>query len=383
MLRGSVGRADGEVAGSGTKPHVLLVGGFLGSGKTTAIARLAEMWMKAGRRVGIITNDQAAGLVDSELLAPHAVGLEEIAGGCFCCRFEALAEAAGQLTERHAPDVILAEPVGSCTDIVATVVRPLQRLYTQEYRVAPFSVLVDPLRVRQVLIERGTGGFSPKVVYIFRTQLEEADVVLLNKIDTLTGKERTELADAVRGAFPGRPVFEVSALTGEGFEPWLEAVSGAGADMAGTRAVTVDYDLYAEGEAELGWLNATAGLRSASGFDGDHFLAELVHGLARRLRVTGAEPAHLKVLLASGERVGAVHLTAGVEGPHASRRLDGPVGAGPLVVNARVHASPAELEGAVRRELERLSARFDLELEPGTLTCFRPGRPVPVHHMPE
>ncbi len=381
MLTRSEGGADATVPSGLGEPRVLLVGGFLGSGKTTAIARLARMWMEEGRRVGIITNDQAAGLVDSELLAPYALGLEEIAGGCFCCRFDALAEAAGQLKRRHAPDIILAEPVGSCTDIVATVVRPLQRLYAEDYRVAPFSVLVDPLRVRQVLIERETGGFSPKIVYIFRTQLEEADVVLLNKVDTLSDVARRELVDAVRRALPGRPVLEVSALTGEGFEAWLEAVDEGKAEEAGTHSMTVDYDLYAEGEAELGWLNATAELRSAAGFDGDRFLQELVAGLARRLHAAGAEPAHLKVLLTVGERHGAVHLTAGVDTPRTSRRLGAPIAAGPLIVNARVHTSPVELERAVRDELEELSARFDLSLEPGTLACFRPGRPTPVHRM--
>ncbi|MCH5377350.1 MAG: cobalamin biosynthesis protein P47K, partial [Planctomycetes bacterium] len=37
----------------------VMLGGFLGAGKTTAIARLAKHYVDGGRRVGIVTNDQA------------------------------------------------------------------------------------------------------------------------------------------------------------------------------------------------------------------------------------------------------------------------------------------------------------------------------------
>lgn len=42
-----------------------LVGGFLGSGKTTAIINAAKKLMKDGKRVGVITNDQGRYLVDT------------------------------------------------------------------------------------------------------------------------------------------------------------------------------------------------------------------------------------------------------------------------------------------------------------------------------
>ena len=91
--------------------------------------------------MGIITNDQAAGLVDTALLEElnwpvlgpkrsgdaatfRLVSIGEIAGGCFCCRSESLVEALGRLTTESQPEVFLAEPVGSCTDLVATVTLP-------------------------------------------------------------------------------------------------------------------------------------------------------------------------------------------------------------------------------------------------------------------
>jgi len=133
-----------------TPARYIMVGGFLGAGKTTAILRLAESLDRQGRRVGLITNDQSVGLVDTAMLAAHGFPVEEITGGCFCCRFNTLTDAAKKLTEATRPDAFIAEPVGSCTDLVATVTYPLRRIYGDSFTVAPLSVLVDPVRAEVV-----------------------------------------------------------------------------------------------------------------------------------------------------------------------------------------------------------------------------------------
>ena len=114
----------------------VMVGGFLGAGKTTAVERLARILTDRGLRVGLITNDQSSGLVDSLVLRGQGFQVEEIAGGCFCCRFHTLEEAVQNLTAATRPDVFLAEPVGSCTDLVATVGYPLRRIYGDRFSVA-------------------------------------------------------------------------------------------------------------------------------------------------------------------------------------------------------------------------------------------------------
>src|SRR5260221_451951 len=135
-----------------TKARYLMIGGFLGAGKTTAIGKLARHLTAEGLRVGLITNDQAGGLVDTALLRGQGFATEEIAGGCFCCRFNTLVDAAAKLNQATRPDVFIAEPVGSCTDLVATVTYPLRRMYGNDFTVAPLSVLVDPVRARREVI---------------------------------------------------------------------------------------------------------------------------------------------------------------------------------------------------------------------------------------
>src|SRR6185503_5964601 len=180
----------------------IMVGGFLGAGKTTAVSKLARHLSDQGLRVGLITNDQGSQLVDTAMLASHGFSVEEISGGCFCCRFSSLVEASRKLSAEARPDVFIAEPVGSCTDLVATVSYPLRRIYGDDFTIAPLSVLVDPVRALRVLGLAGGGKFSDKVIYIYRKQLEEADLIVINKCDLLTDPQRQDLRRALALEFP-------------------------------------------------------------------------------------------------------------------------------------------------------------------------------------
>src|SRR5438067_7930477 len=163
----------------------VMIGGFLGAGKTTTLARLARHYSARGQRVGLVTNDQAQDLVDTNSLRAQGFSVEEVAGACFCCRFDDLVDKVGRLGKDNRPDVILAEPVGSCTDLVATVVQPLRDLYDQHFEVAPYPVLFKPSHGLRILRNEADAGFSPKAAYIFRKQLEEADAIVINRVDEL------------------------------------------------------------------------------------------------------------------------------------------------------------------------------------------------------
>src|SRR5688572_22514927 len=118
------------------RARYIMIGGFLGAGKTTAVSKLAQRLTAHGLRVGLITNDQGSELVDTAMLRAKGFATEEIPGGCFCCRFNSLVDAARNLTAASRPDVFIAEPVGSCTDLVATATYPLRRIYGNEFAIA-------------------------------------------------------------------------------------------------------------------------------------------------------------------------------------------------------------------------------------------------------
>src|SRR5947208_2239919 len=272
----------------------VMVGGFLGAGKTTALARLARMYQSRGQRVGVVTNDQAHDLVDTNTFRAQGFATQEVPGACFCCRFDDLVSRVGSLEADQRPDVILAEPVGSCTDLVATVIQPLKDLYGGKFEVAPYAVLFKPSHGTRILRDQPAGGFSPKAAYIFKKQLEEADAILINRADELSDAEQEELAKLVGEQFPGTPVLRVSATTGAGFDALAALLEQTGG--FGRKILDIDYDTYAEGEAELGWLNATARLTSDKPFDLDKLLTAILGELAAVCRKLGGEVAHLKLI---------------------------------------------------------------------------------------
>ena len=361
------------------RPCLMVVGGFLGAGKTTVLVRLAQSWQDEGKRVGLITNDQAAGLVDTGAIRVQGFRVEEVAGACFCCKFDDLASAAETLRVETTPDVLLAEPVGSCTDLAATVVAPFRKLFGERYSVAPYSVLVDPLRARQIILERGFGGFSRKVAYIFHKQLEEADLICMNKADTLAPAERDALVAALATEFPRAQVVATSGRTDEGFARWRELLSDE-RPVTGN-IVALDYDLYAEGEAELGWLNLTTCIEASTPFDGDAFVQSLVQEVADELAERRREIAHLKVLLDAPGGAAVANVVASRRAATLSRRIGAPVASGELTLNARVHADPAKLRATVEARLDAIVGRLELSCGPVTATHFRPGRPVPTHRF--
>ena len=85
------------------------LGGFLGAGKTTTLVRAALALQARGERVAVVTNDQGEDLVDTAV-SRRALGAAagEVTGGCFCCRFDELAEVVDRLVATSAPTVVLA-----------------------------------------------------------------------------------------------------------------------------------------------------------------------------------------------------------------------------------------------------------------------------------
>jgi Ni2+-binding GTPase involved in maturation of urease and hydrogenase len=362
----------------------ILIGGFLGAGKTTTMARLARHYIGRGQRVGLVTNDQAQDLVDTNSLRAQGFAAEEVAGACFCCRFDDLVGKVGRLQTGQRPDLILAEPVGSCTDLVATVVQPLRDLYGDRFEVAPYAVLFKPSQGLRILRNETGTGFSPKAAYIFRKQLEEADAIAINRIDEMTPAERKELADLTAKEYPQTPILQMSAKTGEGFPALTELLDQQGA--FGRKILDIDYDVYAEGEAEMGWLNAAATVVAWSGdqatttpFDLDSMLMRLIERLREAFARLGVEPGHLKVIGLRDGSFGVANLVSSAARPELSLPSRGRVAEAEVIVNARVAADPAVIEAEVRQALDAVSREHGAKADVRSLQSFRPGRPQPTH----
>jgi G3E family GTPase len=279
--------------------------------------------------------------------------------------------------------VFIADPVGSCTDLVATVTYPLRRIYGSDFTIAPLSVLVDPIRARRVFGLEAGGKFSEKVLYIYRKQLEEADLIVINKCDLLEPARRETLRQALAHEFPRAEAIEVSARRGDGLPAWFERL--AATEQSVRAVMKVDYDTYAEGEALLGWVNCTVELGSPAALDGNLVLRELAEALQHRLDRAGAEVAHLKMTLSPDDEWGdlaVINLVRNDFVPELSQELAEPLQHGQLIINLRAEAAPDVLAQAVESALHQVaSGLVGLTLRLEHSEHFRPGRPVPTHRL--
>jgi len=351
--------------------RLILVGGFLGAGKTTLLWEAAHRIMDTGKRIGLVTNDQAPELVDTVFLSRDNVKVAEVSGSCFCCNFNGLIDALKQVREEANADVIIAEPVGSCTDLSATIMQPIKENKKGELVLSPLTVMADPLRLTDIL-NGGLAGLHSSATYIFRKQLEESDIILISKADLLSSIELEKLKEKVKLSFPNSEVMIVSTKTGLGIDEWLKEVMSR--TDAGQRLVEVDYDVYAEGEAVLGWLNATVRLSGAP-TDWNTFAQHLMKGLSHQFDSRKASVGHVKMMLESDDN----YLTGNLTGKSESLNFRGSAGVGNqaiLTLNARVEMSPELLEQIVLEVLD--ACRGSLETKIVNLRCLSPGRPNPT-----
>ncbi|MGF1448570.1 MAG: GTP-binding protein [Opitutales bacterium] len=364
-------------------PRFILVGGFLGAGKTSLLASAATRLAARGQRVGLITNDQAMNLVDTATLEAAGFRVGEVSGGCFCCKFDTLLQALQQLGEAVAPDYFLCEPVGSCTDLVATVAAPLRTYFADRYAVAPATALVDPARLARLTGPLGERPFPESVFYIFRKQLEEADCLLLSQADRHDPVLLRNLTHKLRAEFPDRHVQTISTVTGEGIDRWLNQVTDPAA-TPGLRMPEVDYEVYAEGEGMLGWLNATVGLKAKSDSDG------LAHGRAFFARLIacllaeGAEIAHAKAYLATRAqclRLNRIDRRADFTQQRDHGRARMSPGEALLEINVRALTSPQVLRTHLQAQLQSSQAGAGVRFELKAMAAFRPAAPQPTHRF--
>lgn len=332
------------------RPAFVVVGGFLGAGKTSLILSAARVLESQGMRAAVILNDQGDDLVDTQMARSSGVEAGQVTGGCFCCRFSDLIEAADRL-ESYQPDVIFAEAVGSCTDLAATVLRPLLRDYGERFRTAPLTVLVDPATAAAAL--------DPDMEFLFRNQIAEADIVCCTK------------ADLGLPVFPGARL--LSARTAEGVAEWLDEVL-SGDLSAGAKQLEIDYTRYAEAEAALAWMNCRAIFRPREAVSAPMLVGPLLDRLAQGLIAVDIPIVHLKLIDETPEG----YVKAALCGNHREPEVEGVLDASPsdiheLLLNLRAAGDPAVLRRLVENTVSELPGTVDWQ----AMQCFRPDAPRP------
>jgi G3E family GTPase len=354
------------------KLHVL--SGFLGSGKTTAIQLATMELVRKKVRTAVITNDQGMKLVDSAFFRKEGVPFRQVVNGCFCCNFSKLASSIHSLVENEHPEEIFAETVGSCTDLVATVIRPL--LERHPGTALSFSVFADA-RLLYLVLSGNQDIFQENVRYIYLKQLEEATLIIVNKIDLVSQGLLGELKKMLSQKYPGKRLLFQNSLRKESIRVWLETIHGP-ESTRGLPPLEVDYDRYAAGEASLAWLDQEVEIVSAGETAGEEAI-RFANTLYSRLRQGGHPIGHLKFIVDEEMKISFASMSDPLVEESLFQKKAARI---KLLINARVETDPETLESIVSGVISQTERSTGNKIFTLCKSVFQPGYPAPEFRIP-
>ncbi len=352
--------------GMTSRTRFTVIGGYLGAGKTTLMVGLARFLKERhGKNVAIITNDQGHVLVDTKYASEAGFDVREVMGGCFCSTFPEFVKNARSIVQTSRPDVILAEPIGTSTNILSSVVEPLRAQYPEEFDVAPFLVVVDATRAV---------GIESSKRLIPSHQVKEAEFVLLSKVDRLDDAGVEKAKEAVRALAPDAKMIPYSALTGQGMDGIASLV------LSAERSVKVrkseDHRKFAAEKSSMSWYSSTSRVVPSERVDLYDLATSVLRAAADSFPVD--DLAHVKVMITSpkvGAKMSLVADSVQTDGVRGSRYLSEEAR---LVVNARVMAPPRRLGEIMRGAVESLPSKFPLAVDDTTESCYSPRPETPM-----
>ena len=159
--------------------NLLIVSGFLGSGKTTFIIQVAKSASEKGLRVAILVNEVGETGIDDLFMRQLDLNVWEMLGGCICCTIAAsLPETLMKLESDYSPDLVIMEPTGAADP--SNVTKALDSFKGKD-RIRKYQIsLLDPLRMKMLM---------EVLTPLTTSTIESSDLVLVNKTDLASDEE--------------------------------------------------------------------------------------------------------------------------------------------------------------------------------------------------
>jgi len=356
---------------------LILTAGFLGSGKTTAINNACAQLIKENRKVAVITNDQGEQQVDSAYINSFGIPLREVANGCFCCNYTLLDKHIQTLLEEEQPEFIFGESVGSCTDLVSTIAKPFAQ-FRPTHEVV-ISVFADASLFLQ-LLEGKLSFIKESIRYIFKKQLEEADILVLNKVDLITSEQQAFIDSIIYNEYPDKIILHQNSLLEADIKNWLDAILAFKASST-RKSLDLDYDLYGEGEAQLAWLDKKISIHSFN-----HNAIQIAERIAREIHDAILQRqlsiGHLKFFLESNKWKKKLSATMS-HNDFNPVTLDEPSDYCYMLINARVQTEPSILRELAYRVIQETMKEFSCKIIIEKSSSFVPNYPRPTHRFVE
>ena len=351
------------------KIHLLT--GFLGSGKTTAIQYASRNLLQRGIKTGVITNDQGIKLVDGDFFASLNIPNRKVMNGCFCCNYNDLEANIQSLIQTNETEIIFAESVGSCTDIVATVLKPLLHFYPHaQITVSTFA----DVRLLEMILKADTNFFDETVNYIYLKQLEEAGIIVINKIDLIDKEQLEKIKQFMLQKYETKILLYQNSLDENNIMHWLHTLDHY--QSAGKlQSLNIDYDVYAAGEAKLAWLDQELEIYSANNNAMLH-AENLINAIYKKIKANQYAIGHLKFLI-NGET--KISFTSNEQSSIAIKNK--PNASAALLINIRMQTEPEIIKQLIAETIKEEEITSDCKVIVVSLSAFQPGYPHPTQRI--
>ncbi|WP_094228961.1 GTP-binding protein [Methanolobus psychrotolerans] len=220
----------------------IIIGGFLGSGKTTTVINVGKELAKRGHKVAIIVNEIGEVGIDGDLISKYGLDAKEITNGCICCTLKLNMKATlTELYNSYNPDYVIVEPSGIAFPNVIKKEFELMN-FGDNVRVAPLVTLIDGSRFKDIM--------KSVKVYALR-QIEDAEILIINKTDLVDPIRVPILEESVQQLNPAAKIIKMSSKVEDaGFLELMEIVVGKRNNEVIVPAASIDsYDPVESAEA--------------------------------------------------------------------------------------------------------------------------------------
>lgn len=348
----------------------VILSGFLGAGKTTTMAALADCVKSFGGRAAILVNDLGTdGLVDLvHTSAPERIA-EEISGGCICYQTENLVDRLRRFRDIENADIIFSDIPGCGIGALDHVYHKLTRDYNGEFTLCPFTAVADPDRLRAIMPEQANINLPDEMRFLFDAQLKEAELIVLNKIDSISKHEQDRLEAFIRKTYPHAELLSVSARLGIGIKELLTYLMSHESNLP-ERDIGYGSEAFYAAEEKLSWYDCKAWLRGST-FQPNDFVSVLAESIRHLLIQEKRNVPHLKIWADTDRGESIKCSLLGVDYPlEFDRKADGVSEDLKIIVNARAACEPKKLAQIMDMSFAESAKRFSVEHEQISVRCF-------------
>ena len=192
--------------------EIIVVGGFLGSGKTTAVIQIGKHFASQKKRVGIIVNEVGEIGIDGDFISQYGLETKEITAGCICCSLKvSLRATMVMMIQGMKPDILIIESTGLAYPGAIRDEIMLMNL-PSEYEMTPLLTLFDGSRFKQILKE---------IRKFAANQLAQAEVIAISKSDLVDPSLLPVIKEAVHQINPKAEIVTLSSKNQDSIDQLL------------------------------------------------------------------------------------------------------------------------------------------------------------------